>query len=44
VGDRLYAPDDLAQQEERLLLHAQSLCFTHPVTKEALAFYRDAEF
>ncbi|MDH5185042.1 MAG: RluA family pseudouridine synthase [Gammaproteobacteria bacterium] len=44
VGDRLYAPTQLAQQEERLLLHAQSLCFTHPETEEEMAFDREAEF
>lgn len=44
VGDHLYAPTALAQQEERLLLHAQTLCFTHPETQQEMAFKRDGEF
>lgn len=44
VGDRLYAPAELAEQEKRLLLHAKNLCFIHPETKEELAFNLDADF
>lgn len=44
VGDRLYAPVDLAEHEERLLLHAERLGFTHPHSREALSFYQAAAF
>lgn len=36
LGDKLYAPTAIAQQSERLLLHAQSLSFQHPITQEAI--------
>jgi len=44
VGDRLYAPMELSQVEDRLLLHAQRLGFTHPHSDEALSFYLPADF
>lgn len=39
IGDRIYG-----QAAERLLLHAESLAFTHPMTGERLAFERPAPF
>jgi tRNA pseudouridine32 synthase / 23S rRNA pseudouridine746 synthase len=39
VGDRLYGHEDA-----RLLLHAQSLTFTHPQTGERVTFERPAPF
>ena len=36
VGDALYAPPRVQEQANRLLLHAQSLGFTHPSTGEAV--------
>jgi len=34
LGDQLYAPEDVANESTRLLLHAQSLRFVHPLTLE----------
>lgn len=34
VGDALYAPPEIAGRAERLLLHAQSIGFTHPASGE----------
>jgi len=39
VGDALYG-----QAGERLMLHAQRLCFTHPVSRERLEFELPAPF
>jgi len=39
VGDALYGEPDV-----RMMLHAQKLCFTHPVTKEQLEFEVPAPF
>jgi len=39
VGDALYG-----QAAERLMLHAQRLCFTHPVSRERLEFDLPAPF
>ena len=36
VGDALYAPPRVQERANRLLLHAQSLGFTHPSTGEAV--------
>lgn len=38
VGDTLYAPPDVAAQSPRLLLHAHTLAFVHPVSGEPLSF------
>lgn len=44
VGDALYAPPDVQAQAPRLLLHAASLRFAHPVTGRALGFDCPAPF
>jgi tRNA pseudouridine32 synthase/23S rRNA pseudouridine746 synthase len=44
LGDALYAPPAVQALSARLLLHAWSLRFTHPVTGESLAFERPAPF
>ncbi|GMQ91495.1 MAG: bifunctional tRNA pseudouridine(32) synthase/23S rRNA pseudouridine(746) synthase RluA [Gammaproteobacteria bacterium] len=36
LGDELYAGDVVAQQAKRLLLHAESIAFMHPVTAKKL--------
>jgi tRNA pseudouridine32 synthase/23S rRNA pseudouridine746 synthase len=44
VGDALYAPPDIAAQAPRLLLHAHTLAFVHPVTGEPLFFESPVPF
>jgi tRNA pseudouridine32 synthase/23S rRNA pseudouridine746 synthase len=44
LGDALYAPPDVQALAGRLLLHACSLRFVHPLTGEALAFESAAPF
>lgn len=44
LGDALYAPPDVQALSARLLLHAWSLRFVHPLTGEALAFESAAPF
>lgn len=44
VGDTLYAPPDIAAQSPRLLLHAHTLAFAHPMTGEPLAFESPVPF
>ncbi|MDP3420796.1 MAG: RluA family pseudouridine synthase [Thiobacillus sp.] len=44
LGDALYAPSSVQALSGRLLLHAQSLRFAHPLTGEALAFESAAPF
>lgn len=44
LGDALYAPPAVQALAGRLLLHAWSLSFAHPVTGEALAFGCPAPF
>ena len=44
LGDPLYASGDALTKADRLLLHAEYLAFTHPVTGKALAFNRAAPF
>ena len=44
VGDRLYGKDEVWKKSPRLLLHAQSLSFLHPVTKAELFFECKATF
>jgi len=39
LGDPLYADADNQAKADRLLLHAESLAFTHPRTNKALAFH-----
>ena len=43
VGDRLYGRTP-AEEDERLLLHAEHLAFVHPVTGASLAFVRPSPF
>ncbi len=38
LGDRFYAPPEQVARSPRLLLHAQSLSFSHPVSEERLSF------
>lgn len=38
LGDTLYAPPEIVAQSPRLLLHAHTLGFAHPVSGEALSF------
>jgi len=44
LGDALYAPPDIQARAGRLLLHACSLHFVHPLTGETLAFESPAPF
>lgn len=44
LGDALYASPDVQGRADRLLLHAWSLEFIHPVTREKLAFECPAPF
>jgi tRNA pseudouridine32 synthase/23S rRNA pseudouridine746 synthase len=44
LGDALYAPPDVQVLAGRLLLHACSLRFVHPLTGKALAFESAAPF
>jgi len=44
LGDALYAPPDVQTRAGRLLLHACSLHFVHPLTGESLAFESPAAF
>ncbi len=44
LGDALYAPPDIQARSDRLLLHAASLGFVHPVSAEALQFESIAPF
>lgn len=44
LGDRLYAPDDVIKQADRLLLHAQKLVVKHPETEELMTFEKECEF
>ncbi|PHS65860.1 MAG: RNA pseudouridine synthase [Flavobacterium sp.] len=39
IGDDLYG-----KKSDRLYLHADTLEFTHPITKEKMVFYKEAEF
>lgn len=38
LGDRLYASDEALTVSDRLLLHAQSITFTHPETQQRVSF------
>jgi tRNA pseudouridine32 synthase/23S rRNA pseudouridine746 synthase len=44
LGDALYAPPDVQRLAGRLLLHACSLRFKHPVTGKTMAFECAAPF
>ena len=44
VGDALYAPPEWQLPGGRLLLHAQHLCFDHPVSGEPISFESPAPF
>lgn len=44
LGDEFYASPEAFAQAERLLLHAATLGFTHPVTGKALQFNSPAMF
>lgn len=44
LGDRFYAPAIWQQRAERLLLHAEWLAFSHPISGESLEFSAAAEF
>ena len=44
LGDRLYAPEEVVAQADRLQLHAQRLEISHPVTEEKLVFEQGCEF
>jgi tRNA pseudouridine32 synthase/23S rRNA pseudouridine746 synthase len=44
LGDMLYAPPDVQARAERLLLHAEALGFTHPVSGSWLQFEARAQF
>jgi len=44
VGDELYGSREVIAKSDRLLLHATSLSFVHPVTNKSLTFKCDAPF
>lgn len=44
LGDDLYAPREVVAMSDRLLLHAASLRFTHPVTGERVEVRADVPF
>jgi tRNA pseudouridine32 synthase/23S rRNA pseudouridine746 synthase len=44
LGDALYAPADIAIKSPRLLLHANQLELTHPVTAEPMTFSSPVPF
>ena len=41
IGDKLYGK---WREDERLMLHAEKLVFTHPVTGEVMEFFKKAPF
>lgn len=44
LGDRFYADEQARAKSPRLLLHAMSLAFTHPVSAEPLRFISETPF
>lgn len=44
LGDNLYADPHSLLQDERLMLHAKTLNFTHPVTNQSLQFDCPSDF
>jgi len=41
IGDHIYATTSKEEKSERILLHAYSIYFVHPTTKERLSFVAD---
>ena len=44
LGDRLYAPEDIIAQADRLQLHAQRLEVRHPASEQVMVFERPCDF
>ena len=44
LGDDLYAPPEIVELSERLLLHAELLAFTHPVTGKRVEVRAEVPF
>lgn len=44
LGDTLYADEKSRNSRSRLMLHAQRLAFTHPLTHEPMAFFCPDDF
>jgi tRNA pseudouridine32 synthase/23S rRNA pseudouridine746 synthase len=44
LGDDLYAPPEILALSDRLLLHAEALTITHPVTRERLRLHAPCPF
>ncbi len=44
LGDDLYAPSEIQAMSNRLMLHAQSLTFTHPVASDVRTVTSDCPF
>ena len=44
LGDEIYGDDHSYRQAERLLLHAEMISFTHPVTGETITINHAADF
>lgn len=44
IGDRLYAPDDIQALAPRLLLHAQQIYFSHPISNQLIDIHCPATF
>ena len=44
LGDEFYAPPEIQHKADRLMLHAMSLAFDHPVTEQRLEFTNSCPF
>ena len=44
LGDDLYSPEEVRRMSPRLCLHADRIEFTHPITRESIAFESPAPF
>ncbi|MDG2031889.1 MAG: RluA family pseudouridine synthase [Phycisphaerales bacterium] len=44
LGDDLYAPPEIVKLSERLLLHAESLAFTHPASGDTIEIRAEVPF
>lgn len=44
IGDRLYAPDEVASANDRMLLHAQRLVLQHPFSQNRLVLHAPCPF
>jgi len=44
LGDELYGNAEVAKKEDRLLLHATSIAFQHPVTGQEMVFHSQVPF